>query len=233
MTSPGGGSSSGDAGRARALKRAAWLVIALVLLYVVLDVVAQLLPPHYSPISQAESDLAVGPYGYVMAANFINRGVLSLLFLFALDRASSLAGAGPQRYRGGIMLLGVWAVGALLLAFFPTDVPPAPATWHGVMHLVVAVIAFLGGAFGSLVLSVRFARDPLLGGARRFAMPISVLAVLACLVTLFLPGAAPHLSSHIGGLTERVFLGLVLLWMLTMSAYLIRAVRNPSLRGSV
>ena len=46
------------------------IVDALIILYVVLDVVAQVLPPHYSPISQAESLLAVGPYGYIMTVNF-------------------------------------------------------------------------------------------------------------------------------------------------------------------
>jgi len=33
-----------------------------VVLYLVLDAIAQVLPPHYNPLSQAESDLAVGPY---------------------------------------------------------------------------------------------------------------------------------------------------------------------------
>ncbi|HEY7356765.1 MAG TPA: DUF998 domain-containing protein, partial [Ktedonobacterales bacterium] len=49
----------------------ALLTIVGIALYVVLDVIAQLLPPHYNPISQAESDLAVGPYGWIMAINFV------------------------------------------------------------------------------------------------------------------------------------------------------------------
>src|SRR5579862_9361405 len=79
--------------------------------YVILDAVAQSLPPHYSPISQAESDLAVGPYGYVMAVNFVNRGVFSLLFLYGLAKTAP-PGAG---LRTGLVLLGVWGVGALIL----------------------------------------------------------------------------------------------------------------------
>jgi hypothetical protein len=35
--------------------------MALVALYVLIDIVLQLLPPHYSVVSDAESDLAVGP----------------------------------------------------------------------------------------------------------------------------------------------------------------------------
>ncbi len=38
----------------------ALLVIVGIVFYVILDVIAQILAPHYNPISQAESDLAVG-----------------------------------------------------------------------------------------------------------------------------------------------------------------------------
>src|SRR5580700_2823427 len=99
------------------------IVDVLIVLYVVLDAVAQSLPPHYSPISQAESDLAVGPYGYVMAVNFVNRGLFSLLFLYGLMKGL------PSRpgFRTGFGLFGMWAVGALILAVSPTDVS-GPAT---------------------------------------------------------------------------------------------------------
>ena len=70
-----------------------WIVIAGVLLYVILDAIAHILPPHYSPIRDAESDLAVGPYGYIMTINFVNRGLLSLLFVYAFVKTLDLTGA--------------------------------------------------------------------------------------------------------------------------------------------
>ena len=127
-----------------------WAVIVGIVLYVILDVVAQLLPPHYSPISQAESDLAVGKCGLIMTINFLNRGVLSLLFIYAFLRTLDLAAVSSSRFRAGTYLLSAWAVGAILLAIFPTDVPATPVSWHGGIHLVVAIIAFIGGAFGTL-----------------------------------------------------------------------------------
>jgi hypothetical membrane protein len=114
-------------------------------LYVVLDAVAQVLPPHYSPIRQAESDLAVGPYGYIMAINFVNRGVLSLLFVFGFYKIVSVS--SRQKFRAGLALLGIWGLGALILAVSPTDLPGGPVTIHGEIHLVTAAIAFIGGAF--------------------------------------------------------------------------------------
>ena len=194
-----------------------WAAVALILLYAVLDGVAQVLPPHYSPISQAESDLAVGPYGYVMTINFVNRGVLSLFFVFGFVGALRQAGESLGRYRGGLMLLGTWGIGAFLLAAFPTDVPSTPVSWHGAIHLVVALVAFVAGGLGTLWVSLRVGSDPVLRGAKNFAAPISIVAAVS-LVLLF-----GTLSGPTGGLVERVFIGSVLLWELATSIYLIRS----------
>jgi hypothetical membrane protein len=196
-----------------------WIVIAGLVLYVLLDALAQLLPPHYSPIRDAESDLAVGPYGYIMAVNFLNRGLLSLIFLYALLRAARLAGGfstpdSERRFWRGSVVFGVWAVGAILLAIFPTDVPATPISWHGAIHLLVAAMAFIGGALGALMLSSQFGNSELLRGAKKASTWIAILSVVLLVVGL---GTLP---TRIGGLTERLFLGSVLLWIGYVSAYL-------------
>ena len=67
-----------------------------VFLSLVLGRVAQLPPPHFSPITQSESDLAVGPWGVLMTINFVSRGALSLLFICALVQTlKRRGGAGP------------------------------------------------------------------------------------------------------------------------------------------
>ncbi|MDA4114765.1 MAG: DUF998 domain-containing protein [Thaumarchaeota archaeon] len=203
-------------------KRLLVVVNAGVVLYLLLDIIAQILPPHYNPISTAESDLAVGPYGYIMTLNFVNRGLLSLAFLYGLVRSLRLRGIGTGKYSSGVYLLGVWAVGALLLAVFPTDVPAAPVSWHGAVHLVVALLAFLGGALGVLRLSLRFGDDPALRAARRVALPLAGIAILFLVLLFGLPFVIPQLAARIGGLTERVLIGSVLVWILMVSVYLER-----------
>ncbi len=198
------------------------LVVIGIVLYAVLDVVAQLLPPHYSPISQAESDLAVGPYGFVMTLNFVIRGLLSLLFLYALSRTLASEGGTWRNHTAGFALLGIWGVGALLLAIFPTDVPPTPVSWHGAIHLVVALIAFVGGAFGVYLLARGFDRSPQLRPARGWAGALGALSLVLLVVDL--AGSVVHRLSRIGGLTERLFLGSVLLWLLLVSLYLLRTI---------
>ena len=196
-----------------------------VVLYVILDAVAQSLPPHYSPISQAESDLAVGPYGYVMTLNFINRGVLSLCLLFALFLTANSSDTSGRRFRRGGYLFAIWSVGALLLAAFPTDVPATPISWHGAIHLVVAVLAFVGGAFGALYISLGMAGNRPLARVRGVALPLAYISVALCLVELL---AGFHLSSDYGGLIERLFLGSVLLWV---SAVSVTMLRQPATSG--
>ena len=206
---------------ARESRRYFWAVIVGIVLYVVLDVIAQLLPPHYSPISQAESDLAVGPYGYVMTVNFVNRGILSLVFLYGLLRIRGAERGSWADSRAGFALLGIWGVGALLLAAFPTDVPSTPVSWHGAIHLVVAVLAFIGGGAGAYVVSTHFKESDTLREAASFAIPLGGIALLLLAVELLAGFIVPRLAADVGGLTERLFLGSVLLWMFLVSVYLV------------
>jgi hypothetical protein len=158
-----------------------------------------------------------------MTINFINRGLLSLLFIFAFLQTMDYAGVARSQFRAGTYLLGAWAVGALLLAIFPTDVPATPVSWHGAIHLVVAIIAFLGGAFGALALSQKLGQNREFEGLKRIALPLAVIVVLLWAVEFALPFIFPHLNARVGGLTERLFLGSVLLWIGTVSAYLAKA----------
>jgi hypothetical membrane protein len=189
----------------------ALLTIAGIILYVIIDVIAQLLPPHYSVIRQPESDLAVGSYGWLMTINFLIRGLLSFALIAGLAKGTTAA----ARSRAGLILLGIWAAGALLLALFPTDLAGERVTLHGAIHLLVAVIAFLCAAVGEIIISRRFAADAAWRSFSRPALTLAVLALIVCLLTLA-GGAVPGLK-HIPGLTERLFLGLALLWMLVMA----------------
>lgn len=187
-------------------------------IYVVLDIVAQLLPPHYSPIRQAESDLGVGPYGWVMDVNFVVRGVLSLAFVYGLYRSWPKTLGTPKV---SLALIGAWGVGAFVLAVSPTDIS-GPATLHGTVHLVTAFLAFLFVAIGALGISYSMPNEAPWQAVRPYARVIAVLTAIA-LVVLFVGTGIPRVEQNLFGLLERVFLGLALLWMLVISIHLLRS----------
>ena len=196
------------------VERLAIFAILGIALYIFIDVVLNFLPPYYSLMSQPESDYAVGPYGFLMAINFVLRGLFSFALVFALYRAV----ATGTRCRTGLILLCVWAVGAFLLAVFPTELGPGPHSPTAGIHALVALVAFLCAALGELLISVRFAGDERLGSLRVPTLAISALA-LPVYLAFVLSGVAnrvPGLWDGLGsvfGLVERVFLGLILLWM--------------------
>ena len=214
----------GQAKRARFLFA---VTLAGIFLYLILDAVAQSLPPHYSPISQAESDLAVGPYGIIMAVNFINRGVLSLSLIFALALTANSSDTMTIQFRKGGWLFGVWSVGALLLAAFSSDVPPPPMSWHGAVHLVVAILAFLGGAFGALYISWGMTGNRPLARAKGVAEPLSYLAVALCAVEILGGFVLPGAFADYGGLIERLFLASVLVWEGVVSMIMLTGPKTP------
>jgi hypothetical membrane protein len=209
------------------------VTLAGIALYILLDALAQSLPPYYSPVSQPESDLAVGPYGFLMALNFVNRGGFSLCFLFALLLAANSGDTASPRFIRGAKLFSVWSVGAMLLAVFPTDVPPTPVSWHGAVHLLVAVAAFLCGAFGALYLSLGMTGNRSLSPVRGVALSLSVLASVLSLVEVLGTLAFPGPFASFGGLVERVFLGSVILWIGAVAAMMLKPSTAETSQGFV
>jgi hypothetical membrane protein len=203
------------------------VTIGGIAVYLVLDIVVQLLPPHYSPIRQAESDLGVGPYGWVMDLNFVVRGVLSLALVYGVYGAWPRPTPVP---RASLALIGAWAVGAFVLAVSPADVS-GPATVHGTVHLITAALAFLFVALG--VLGVSYA-IPDIGPWSSVRPAARLLAGLtgAALIVLFVGTVLPRVDRDLFGLLERVFLGCALLWMLVVAIQLLRHERDPPHRSS-
>ncbi|WP_246295243.1 DUF998 domain-containing protein [Arthrobacter wenxiniae] len=91
--------------------------------YVGVDAVLQRLPPHYSLVRDAESNLAVGPFGWIMNLNFVGRAASTL----CLVRAVLGTGPASPLRTTGAALLGLGGACSGILAFFPTDIPGGDA----------------------------------------------------------------------------------------------------------
>ena len=196
--------------------------VALVgaVLYVLVDIVLQVLPPHYSVVSEAESNLAVGPYGWIMNLNFLARGVITVCAVAAL------AAFGPRtrlRQSGLAVMLLAGACSAAL-AFLPTDIPGpdapglAPTTALGSAHLLVAAVGFIAALMAFACLTVWLRRSDRL----RAAYPAAAILTGVGLVGLLWLAVAATLLPGVIGLAERLCLAGVLGWVIAVCAVIRR-----------
>jgi hypothetical protein len=143
---------------------------------------------------------------------------------FLLRCAFSLAAAGAlsqtvrssARVRSGLAMLVVWAVCSGLLAFFADDVEGQPVRGSGKVHLVLAFVAFLCVAIGTVLLSVDLRSDAAWPSVGTVLFVLSVLGVIAFLLL----GAALKHKHGPDGLYERVFLGLELVWVALAAGFI-------------
>lgn len=192
-------------------RRLCQAALAGIVVYVAVDVALVFLRPAFSVLHNAESDYGSrGPYGWVMNANFVLRGLLSLAVVAALARV------GPRsvRLRAGLWLLALWAIVSALLATFPDDPVGTKIQGSGRVHLLLAVIDFLAVLVGTFLSGRALGRDP-----RYLRVRVPLLALwVASLVALLLLGHAGLHAHSLGALWEKVFLGLELAWFAVAAA---------------
>ena len=181
-----------------------------------------LLRPDIDPIRRVGSNYAVGPYGFLMTTAFLTLAVSE----FALALALYYGMTPASRSRMGMFLLGTAGLAVLVGAIFPTDVTPddSPVTWIGVVHILSAVIGFLALLATMFLMSQRFKKDE---RWQSFSRPSFALAcaTLAAFTAFFIIQTT---KTPVGGLAQRVFTALYLLWPF-LTAFRLRAIAKESL----
>lgn len=199
-----GGMTSATASRVRS--GFASVAMVLIVLYAAIDVILQFLPPHYSVLSDAESDLAVAPFGWLMQVNFASRAVMSGCVVVAI---SLCPGRTALRSAGSVLIASA-GLCSLALVFLATDVNRpgefgmTPRSVIGTAHVVVATTGFIAILLGMLLLTPWLRGN--IGGRSApvlLAVAGSGLASLALSLLLF---------PQIVGLTERLCLVGILGW---------------------
>ncbi len=114
----------------------AFLCLAAGAGYFLLQVLLHRADTGYSPIRNAVSDYGVGS----TAGMFRLSAAANTIVLLALG--SALISDGGGWTDKPLVLLAIAVVARLLVAVFPTDVPGAPRTRAGRIHLLAAVVQF-------------------------------------------------------------------------------------------
>jgi hypothetical protein len=122
------------------------------------------------------SSLALGQFGWAQMANFALLGLSLIGLAIALYRSvrpGRLAKVAP-------VLMGIAGLG-FLLSVFPTDTGPpnARATWHGVLHMIGFIVAFLPLVLSMFFLAVSARGDSRWNGYGWIGPVVGVIALLA------------------------------------------------------
>jgi len=183
----------------------------------------------YRPLRHPVSSLALGPRGWIQAANFAVAGTLFLAGAAGLARAGD-----PAAGRAAPVLIGAAGAGLIGAAVFATDpvsgYPPGTPdaltrpTRAGIAHNLTAVPVFAGLPAAALASGWRSWR----AGQRRFGLYSAATAV-TMLSAMALAGAgfgqAPGLV-NLGGLFQRASIITGFAWLTALSAQALR--RTPT-----
>lgn len=178
---------------------------------IVFMTVALLLPAisEYSLLGDTISELAIGRFGMIQTISFFVAALGSLALTLGLWRMLPKT----KGVRVGTGLLAIWCLGLVVDGIFPID-PLVPGVAHSstsLVHLGAAVLAFICVLLSMFVLSFSFRK---IDDWRAFVPWSFTLGVLA-LAAFFLPSEGGR-----AGLYQRIFVGIVMLWLALVALHL-------------
>lgn len=187
-----------------------WLALAGVvgpLFFLLMLTMLGLLRPGYSAISQAGSDLGIGPNAWMLNISFFITGLLLIAFAFGffVEMRQML---GKRRRVACLVLLILSGIGFITLGIFTEA--PATVTLHWTLGLPLATLPPV------VVYAIAGWQWRRVAGWRGYGW-YSLLTVVGTVGSYFLTFAffdptSPWSSIHIGGLMERLFILVIFAW---------------------
>lgn len=170
-----------------------------------------LITPGYNSLARYGSELSLGPLGWIMITNFTALGVAELALAFALSRTITDRVSGWVA-TAAVALIGTAFVAAGVFVTDPAHLVSGAQSVHGMVHALMAVVIFfIATPIAGLAMTRRYRHQ------RGFAGYCALTAVgtPALLVATFLSG-------DLVGLTERIVIAFVLVWLTVLAHRLYR-----------
>jgi hypothetical membrane protein len=195
-------------------------------LFVVAFVVEGATRSDYDPLRHPVSSLALGDSGWIQVANFIVTGLLILAFAVGLRRAFRPLGGSTW----GPFLVGVWAIGLLGAGIFVTDpvsgYPPGTSdrlsgySWHGALHDLFSLAAFVALGAACFVCARRFA----VRGERGWAVYSAVSGIVFAVAFVLSSAGFGQAESLVDltGLFQRIAITVGFGWLTLLAIHLLR-----------
>ena len=172
------------------------------------------LEPEFSPLRAPGSAYVLGAYGAWMTTTYF--ALIAALLSAAFGVAVNVSRSAVTRFACAAFVLA--GVGAVLAGLFPMDFPGPPQTTPGRLHALGGALTFPAWVLGTLLFSLSVRRD------RRWARRSRTLSALAiaCIGTLAVLVLSVGLLGF-GGYAQRVLIGLLFAWMVTVGSHLVRS----------
>lgn len=202
---------------------AAWGAMGQVLLLAS----AWLLPlaSEYTLMGDTISELVLGRYGFVQTVAFVLSGLATLGLAYALHQLTKDVWGSAV----GSLLVGLYGLGAMLVAFFPTDRVETMAdlsaqSTTGTIHSLVSLVSFLSVVVGMVVLAWTFAR------AREWRSLLPWAAILATAAVSLLLAQMEAQQGSWAGFMQRALVTVIAGWLI-MVAIRIRSLATAEAGG--
>ncbi len=191
------------------------------ILFAILVVVGGLFYKGYSHATYAVSELGgvTARYPLIQNANFFVVGVLIMAFAVGLHRGLT-DGRGSKV---GPVLLGIFGALTVVQAFLPLDPGGEWETATGSLHNVAGLGGFLAAISGIFAISRRLKGGNAWQSHRRYSI-ITGVAALAGLIAWIMISKGAGIES-VNGVLQRIFIGLILLWIGVMGTRLFKISR--------
>ncbi len=184
----------------------------LPLLVLALSGIVQLTHPGNNPLHDAVSLLVWGPWGWAQTAVFY---LLAFTIVTTVVRVL-LKMRMTARFRIGIGLYALTAVGVIIVGLHPTDMPGAAPTLTGLIHLATA------GSMIFIFPAAAFLMAPHLGKALKgWLARYTRAAGVAALVLIAAAGVLTLAKIGWFGTIERLILVNGLVWMQVVTVHLL------------
>jgi hypothetical protein len=187
---------------------------------------AWLLPlvSEYRLVGDNISELVLGRFGFMQTIAFLIAGLGTLGLAFAIRRFTHRTWGSLT----GSLLVALYGLGAILVAIFPTDRIDTAAdvfaqSTTGLIHMLVALISFLGMIVGMFILTRTFGLIPEWRPLRRW----SVLCAASALAFFIVQGEGPLV-----GLLQRLMVATISGWMILVALRIRRLTQSSELKKS-
>lgn len=195
-----------------------YFIIALALLHVLVQ--------DFDPTTRFMSEYAVGEYGFLMTSAFLALSLGSFCLIFVLRRTTTASNNNSRLsiLRIALRLLFVWSVCVLLAGLCTTDLQETETiSVCGMIHGLASLTAFVCMPIATILLAFAFRQDAAYRASFPLALGLGVSVI--CGLGVFVSSFARPFTI---GLNQRIYVGTILLWLLSITALARRVVMRKS-----